>query len=142
MKSKERIDAVVALEAPDRVPVGPFLDMFGATYAGITKQEFIEDGNKRIQAVIKTAKEMGPWDISFMGENTSKALLLGAPTRVKWPGKDLDANDIHQFEEFEFMQPEDYDLMAKIGVTRFMANIAFRLYPELTMLEGIKVGGR
>ena len=139
MNSQERIDAVINLEAPDRVPIAPLLDHFAATYTGITKQDIIENWDMRQTALMKTAQDMGPWDMSFMGETIMEELLMGAPTRVRWPGRDLPADDIHQFDEFEFMTPEDYDLLVKIGLMRFLKNMAYRLHPELNFFKSAKM---
>ncbi|UCD84294.1 MAG: hypothetical protein JSU92_13610 [Deltaproteobacteria bacterium] len=137
MDSKERIEAVVALEAPDRVPVGPLLDHWAATYSGITKQEFMENGGKRIAAILKTMREVGPWDIAYMAETANPVLLMGAPARVHWPGRDLPPDEIHQFEEFELLKPDDYDLLLKDGLNRFLRRVAHRLYPDTGTLKGI-----
>lgn len=139
MKPKERIEAVVALEKPDRVPLAPLLDHFAARYAGITNQELVEDGNKRIKAVIKTAIELGPWDMTFMGEMANKVLLMGGPARLHLPGKELPPNEIHQFEEFELLTADDYVLLEKIGLVRFLREVGLRLYPHLKGLKGIKL---
>ena len=56
MNSFDRIKAVINLELPDRVPVGPLLDHFAATYAGITNAELMLDADKRIAAVLKTMR--------------------------------------------------------------------------------------
>lgn len=139
MNSKERINAVVALETPDRAPVGPLLDHYAATYTGITNQELIEDGKKRIEAVIKTAVELGPWDITFMGEMANLTLLMGGPARLYLPGKELGKNEIHQYEEFELLTPDDYDLFEKLGLFRFLREVGLRLYPHLKGWKGISM---
>jgi hypothetical protein len=140
MNARERIEAAIALEAPDRVPVGPWLDHFAATYADITKQELIEDGDKRIAAVLKTMHELGPWDITYMAENVSLPLLMAAPARVRRPGRELTPEEIHQFVEFELLTPEDYDFLIENGLMKFLRDVGLRLYPELGTLKGIKLG--
>ncbi len=140
MNSKERIDAVVALEKADRTPVAPLLDHFAATYCGITKEELMQNRQSRGEAFLKTMRELGPWDLTYLGETVIPALLYGAPARVLWPGKELPADEIHQFEEFELLQPEDYDLLIKIGLTRFLQNVAYRLHPELNVFKGAAMG--
>jgi len=140
MNSLERINAVVNLEAPDRVPVGPLLDHFAATYCGITKQEIMQNRKSRINSLLKTMNDLGPWDITFLGETIIPALLMGAPARVRWPGVDLPADEIHQFEEFELLSPEDYDLLVELGLIKFLRNVALRLYPDMTFFKGLKMG--
>ncbi len=134
--AKDRIAAAISLEAADRVPVGPLLDHFAATYCGITKQELIEDGAKRIAAVRKTMRELGPWDITFMAEMANHVLLMGGPARLKLPGHDLPADEIHQYEEFELLSPGDYDLLLRAGLTRFLRDVGLRLHPEMGGLRG------
>ena len=100
MNAKERIAAVVSLQKPDRVPVAPLLDHYAATYSGYTNAEIMMDGNKRIKAVIKTATELGPWDMTFLADTANAALLqMGVAIPVKLPGRDLPVNSIHQFQE-------------------------------------------
>jgi len=137
MKARERLAAALALEKADRVPVGPLLDHFAATYCGITKVEFMWDRPKRIAAILKTMRELGPWDIVFLGETVIPALLYGAPARIKWPGRDLPADEIHQFEEFELLTPADYDLLCSAGLTRFLRAVSRRLHPELSFIRGL-----
>lgn len=139
MKSHERIDAVIALDFPDRVPVAPLLDHFAATYTGITKAELMTDGDKRIEAVLKTMRELGPWDITFAAETSIADLLkFGVPIKLFLPGVELDKNEIHQLHEVEFFTLEDYDLLKRLGVFRFMWNVAGRLHPELKGLGALK----
>ncbi len=132
MNSFERIEAAISLKAPDRVPVGPLLDHFAATYTGITNAELMTDGDKRIDAVLKTMRELGPWDVTFVADTATETLLkLGLPIKLRLPGKDLDENEIHQLHEVEFLTLDDYDLLKRIGVFRFMWNVLGRLYPEM-----------
>jgi len=131
MNAKERINAVVNLEKPDRVPVGPLLDHFAATYAGISNAELMNDGAKRIAAVLKTMSELGPWDITFIADTANTTLLkIGVPAPLKLPGKDLEKDQVHQFAEYQFLSPEDYEFLVKKGFIRFMRKVAGRLYPE------------
>ncbi len=131
MNAKERIAATVALEAPDRVPVAPLLDHFAATYTGISNAQLMNDPDARAAAVLRTMRELGPWDMSFVADTANAALLKrGLPLRVRLPGKDLPENEIHQFEEFEFLQPEDYDLVIEKGYRPFIRDVLGRLYPE------------
>ena len=138
MNAKQRIAAVVALQMPDRVPVGPLLDHYAATYSGFTNAEIMMEGNKRIAAVIKTATELGPWDITFLADTANAFLLqLGVPIPIKLPGRDLPANSTHQFQETEFLTPEDYALLERKGVIRFMFAIMGRLNPKWKGLRGL-----
>ncbi len=137
MNSVQRIQAAVTLERADRIPVAPWLDHFAATYAGVPKDLFIQDNGTRFEAVLKTARELGPWDMTYLAENVSRTLIMAAPARVRWPGIDMPSDQVHQFEEFELLGPEDYDLFERRGLLRFLREVARRLYPRTGVLEGL-----
>ena len=120
------------------MPVAPLLDHFAATYSGYTNAEIMTDGDKRIEAVLKTMRELGPWDMTFLAD-TANALLLqvGVAIKLKLPGRDLPEDEIHQFEESEFLAPSDYDLLIEKGVVRFMYDCMKRQSPELAGPGGI-----
>ncbi len=139
MDSRQRIEAAIALEPVDRVPVSPWLGLFAASYTGISKQEFIFDADKRSAAVLRTAVELGPWDMTYMGENASEAMLLALPGRVYWPGVDLPDDEIYQVEEFELLSPDDYALLERIGLLRFLREVARRLHPEISVIQGLSL---
>lgn len=132
VSSKERIDAVVALEVPDRVPVGPLLDHYAAAYTGTSNADLMEDADKRIAAVLATMRDLGPWDLTFAAD-TARAIFLklGIPARIRFPGKDIPADEIHQVDEREVMTAEDYDFVIEAGAAQFQADFRARLYPEL-----------
>jgi len=138
MNSRQRIAAAVALEAPDRTPVAPLIDHFAAAYAGYTNAEIMADAEKRIAAVLKTMAGLGPWEMTFAADTANTLLLqVGVPARLKLPGRDLPADLVHQFEETEFLTPEDYDLLAQLGLVRFMHRVMSRLSPELSGPGGV-----
>lgn len=131
MNARERIAAVLALEAPDRVPVGPLLDHFAATYTGISNARLMNDPDARAAAVLQTMRELGPWDLTFLADTANAAILKrGIPLRIRLPGKELPENEIHQFEEIELLQPEDYDRVIELGFLPFTRDVLARLYPE------------
>jgi hypothetical protein len=137
MNARERIAAVVGLQKPDRVPVAPLLDHYAATYAGYTNAEIMMDGHKRIEAVIKTATELGPWDMTFLADTANAVLLqMGVPIPIKLPGRDLPANVTHQFQETELLTPDDYDLLERKGMILFMMDVMARLNPAWKGLRG------
>ena len=138
MNSRERIAAVVALEQPDRVPLAPLIDHFAATYAGISNAELMDDGDQRIAAVLKTMRELGPWDMTFIADTANAYLLkMGVLARLRLPGHELPENEIHQFVETEFLKPEDYDLLIRLGFFRFMMAVTGRNHPELVGIGNI-----
>ncbi|HEY9160405.1 MAG TPA: uroporphyrinogen decarboxylase family protein [Desulfomonilia bacterium] len=137
MNARQRIDAVLALQKPDRVPVAPLLDHYAATYSGYTNAEIMTQGDKRITAIIKTATELGPWDMTFLADTANAVLLqMGVAAKIKIPGRDLPENAVHQFEETEFLTPDDYSLLAHKGTVPFLMEVMGRLNPAWKGLRG------
>jgi len=139
MNASERIEAVLSLEKPDRVPVSPLLDHWAATYTGITNAELMADPEKRIRAVLKTAGGFR-WDMTYIADTVNGDLLrFGVPARLKQPGVDLPENSIHQFDEKGFMTVEDYDLLESRGLLPLMDTLLGRIYPK-TPLDSAMAG--
>ncbi len=138
MNSRQRIEAAVALEAPDRVPLAPLLDHFASTHAGITKAVLMHDRAARRRAILKCLRELGPWDMSFMAETVIPEYMAMAPARVLYPGRELPDDEIHQFEEFELLSAEDYDNLERLGFNRFLIEVSSRLNPGMSMWKGAR----
>lgn len=137
MDSTSRIQAAIALERTDRIPVAPWLGLYAATYTGLSKRDFIFSDRKRHAAIVKTAVDLGPWDMTYMGENASELMLLAAPARIHWPGIELPDDEVHQVEEFELLRPDDYALFERIGLLRFLREMALRQYPSIPVPKGM-----
>jgi len=110
MNSEERLQCAIRLEKPDRVPVAPMIYYFAANYAGISMHELWSDWKKYEYAIKRCYFELGPWDIyynicPFSPVAYQSCLLM----KVKYPGVDLDPDNICQFDEYEMMREEDYD---------------------------------
>jgi len=132
MNSAERIDAVVRLGVPDRVPLAPLLDHFAATYAGISHHELMYDPDKRIAAIIKVMEELGPWDMTYLADTANGPLLeAGLPLKMMRPGYELPADEIHQFVEKPVMEVSDYDRVVEVGFGRFRDELLARIHPDL-----------
>ncbi|OGP59034.1 MAG: hypothetical protein A2V67_08505 [Deltaproteobacteria bacterium RBG_13_61_14] len=110
MSSEERLQAAIRLEPPDRVPVAPMIYYFAAFYAGITVHELWSDWKKYELAIQKCFRELGPWDIYYnICPYSPEAYQACLMMKVKYPGVDLEPDNICQFDEYEMMLPEDYD---------------------------------
>ena len=132
MNSAERIDAVIRLEVPDRVPLAPLLDHFAATYAGISHHELMYDPDKRIAAILKTMQELGPWDMTYLAETANGPLLeVGLPLKMMRPGYELSADEIHQFVEESVMEVSDYDRVLEVGFPQFREELLHRINPDV-----------
>jgi len=143
MTSEERLQAAIRCERPDRVPVAPMIYYFAAFYAGITVHELWSDWRKYEMAIQKCFKELGPWDIYYnicpVSPTAYQACLM---MKVKYPGKDLEPDNICQFEEYEMMQPEDYDWILSYGGPEFKLfmdhtlHILAKFMPEYAREDG------
>ena len=110
---------------------------FAANYAGISQHELWSDWSRYEYAIKKCFTELGPWDIYYnicpVSPAAYQACLL---MKVKYPGKDLPEDSICQFDEYEVMQPEDYDWilnyqgMESLIYMRHSARIMSRFMPE------------
>ena len=108
----QRVEDVVQLRVPDRVPVAPIFQYFYAKYGGITHKEAHYDYGKWSTAVKKTAVDFQPDLIQ-----NPRHLIL-APgllmemvdlKEIKWPGHGVSENYSFQFVEGEYMKAEEYD---------------------------------
>jgi len=108
----QRVEDVVQLRVPDRVPVVPTFQYFYAKYGGITSKQAHYDYDKWSMAVKKTAVDFQPDLIQ-----NPRHLIL-APgllmemvdlREIKWPGHGVSENYSFQFVEGEYMKAEEYD---------------------------------
>ena len=117
MTPKQRIDAAIRLEKPDRVPVIPLTTNVSAAHAGITMRKFYEDPQACMDAQRKAFLDLGGFDAMLMAGPFSPDLFKsGAPVRVRVPGKELQDDEVMQIDESQpLMLAEDYDIIASRG---------------------------
>ncbi|MGD9032524.1 MAG: uroporphyrinogen decarboxylase family protein [Desulfobacteraceae bacterium] len=122
MRRKERVDAAIALEKPDRVPVMPLMISFPIRHKGMTQAEAWRDLDKAFQATVDTFDELGGFDI-LAKTNIYWPMLGGrfanAPVRNLIPGRELPENALAQIQERELFTREDYDRIASLGWNAF-----------------------
>jgi len=135
---EKRLNLAIRLEHLEHVPVAPMIYYFAAKYAGITVYELWSDWSKYEYAIKKCFLELGPWDIyynicPFSPIGYQACLLM----KVKYPGLELDPDNICQFDEREMMKSEDYDwILSRHGpeflvYIRHTAHILSKFIPEL-----------
>ena len=92
MSRKERFDAVVALEMPDRVPVMPLMTAFAVRSQGLTQAEAWRDLDKGFKAMLDTFNDLGGFDRLYK-PNLYWPMIGGrfcsGPVRALIPGKQL-----------------------------------------------------
>jgi len=122
MSRKERFEAVVALEKPDRVPVMPLMTAFAVRAQGMTQGEAWRDVDKGFKAMLDTFNDLGGFDRLYK-PNLFWPLIggrfCGAPVRTLIPGRQLPEDALNQIDERELFSRDDYDKMAALGWNGF-----------------------
>lgn len=117
MTPQERVQTVVSLKKPDRVPVIPMMgSFFSARHAGLTMKEFVGDVKKGTQAEIQTFLDYGLRDMPHTSNPLNELAFQDAILQyMKLPGRELPDDVIWQFNEQEVMKAEDYDSVIEHG---------------------------
>jgi Uroporphyrinogen decarboxylase (URO-D) len=117
MTPLERVETVVSLKKPDRVPVIPMMgSFFSARHAGVPMNEFVVDLEKGVQAEIQTFLDFGLRDMPHTSNPLNEIAFQDAILQyMKLPGRELPNDSIWQFYEQEVMKVEDYDSVIEHG---------------------------
>lgn len=122
MTRRERVEAAIALEIPDRVPVMPLMFSFQFRHRGMNYVEAWRDLDKAFQATLDTFDDLGGFDI-LPKTNMYWPLLGGrfsqAPMRALIPGKQLPEDSWIQIDERGLFSRDDYDRIASVGWNAF-----------------------
>ena len=135
MTPRERVRAVIDLQEPDRVPCAMTFGHFVARHAGIAMADFLMDADLQASLRNEVFDELGGVDLVMLTQPdmfTDRAAALSViPMRMKMPGKDIPADSIPQFDEFELMPVEGYDGVRKKGWARYVQEVLVtRAYPD------------
>lgn len=123
MTSEERLQAVINIQVPDRVPVSPRIYYFAAQYAGVDNAD-LYDPTTWNDAINKCFRDLGPWDFyAPWNFYHVEVLSLIFPMKVLEPGIGLPRDAIHQYLEEEIMEFEDYQWIMKMA--RQIPDLAF-----------------
>jgi len=106
-----RFENAIKLQPADRVPIVISFAFFAAKYAGYTPAEVMFDGDKMMQAWVKTYTDFqtdasnNPFGLHFTG-----ALVEALDYKqLRIPGRGIDENHCYQFVENEYMKAKEYD---------------------------------
>ncbi len=130
MTSRERIDAAIALQPVDRVPIIPNIDIFSPRYQGVKMAQIVRDLDLARDVMIKTFDDFGGWDAAFFAGGMMSDIgwaMFGMSSKL--PGYHLGEDELWQLDEKEIMKVEDYDFIIQNG---FNAYLGF-VYPRLGM---------
>lgn len=113
MTAEQRLETVIGLGTPDRVPVAPMIYYFAAQYAKITVYELWSNPTKYEYAINKCFNELGPWDVYYpINPINPEAYTFILPMKIKYPGIDLPADEICQVIEEEVISADEYETFA------------------------------
>jgi len=122
MSRKERFEAVLALQRPDRVPVMPLMTAFAVRAQGLTQGEAWRDVDKGFKAMLDTFNDLGGFDRLYKPNLYWPMIggrFCGAPVRVLIPGRQLPEDALNQIDEKELFSRDDYDKLAALGWNAF-----------------------
>ncbi len=132
MKPEERVDAAIALQPIDRVPVVPMMDFFCARQKGVELANFITDGDLGRDLLEQIFFEYGGWDMTFFGTTLNEfAWTLTLLVPIKIPGRELPRDTQWQFDEHEVMTIDDYDFITEHGWMPFWGAMFPRIRPHM-----------
>jgi hypothetical protein len=105
------IDAICLERTPDRVPVCTTMGFFPAWHAGLTPYDAMHDAERAFEAWYRYNLEFQPDAAIGPGLNTVPAAALEALDlrQYSWPGHGVSREFGYQFNEAEYMLPEEYD---------------------------------
>lgn len=105
----KRIEDVIQLKIPDRVPVALSLGYFPAKYGGITCADAFYSPAKWKEAAKKTVVDFAPDAYIGIGPDSGYALEALDFRQMVWPGHGTSPDHTHQFVEDEYMKADEYD---------------------------------
>lgn len=142
---EKRVETVIGLGVPDRVPIVISFSFFPAKYTGITCADAFYEPAKWRRAVLKTAADFTP-DMCFLAGPVPGAALEALDFKqIMWPGHGLSPYLSFQFVEGEYMLADEYDAflydtsdyMIRTYLPRVCGTLAsFKSLPSLSLLWG------
>ncbi|HBB61356.1 MAG: hypothetical protein MR581_02985 [Lachnospiraceae bacterium] len=138
----ERIEAAVALEPVDKVPVISGLAAVAAPMTHTNVSDFLKDMELNCTCNIEATKMLGNVD----GVQTTLSSPEGLPTlwlsNIGVPGEDIPDNQLWQVKEKELMTQEDYDIILRDGFEPwYLKFMKEKLRDPLTRMKPIAAYG-
>lgn len=105
------IDVIELEKAPDRVPVLAKMGFYPAYRAGLTPYDAMNDTDRALEAWFRATIELQPDGLISPVHNTmpAKAFEILDYRLYDWPGHNLPEDAGYQYNEDEYMEPEEYD---------------------------------
>lgn len=150
MTPVERIQAAIALQPVDRVPITPKIDTsYAARSHGVKIAEVVKNADRGREVLVQTFEDMGGFDAApIAGMNDLGFGMMGMITKL--PGYHLGENELWQLDEQAIMQPEDYDFVTQNGWNAYLGMAYGRVWerghmpvpPEKFMDRLMETGAR
>jgi len=126
LTAKERLNTVIRLEKPDRVPISLMLYHFAPIHANVKMSEYMSRPKVYMEVMRNLWKELGPWDIYYNINPISRLTYSYVMMmRALWPGIELKENEMAQTDEIEYMFSEDYDNI--LNASPILSDLKYRL---------------
>ena len=129
---------VVELRRPVRVPVSPWAGLFPVRSAGMTAREAYYDHERLAQSLVDYHRTYRPdTQASFMTLVPGKVLELLDYRMYDWPGHGTDDDSGYQFNEAEYMQADEYALLATDPSAFWQSRHLPRMFGALEPMRGL-----
>jgi hypothetical protein len=125
-------DSIELKKPPDRVPVYPMIGFFPAYYTGFTPEDMMYDYDKLRMSYKKYVLDFAP--------DAHSGLVVASPGKFyeildyklySWPGHGVAPQYPYQFNEGEYMRPDEYDTLIQ-DPSYFFGSIYFpRIFGSL-----------
>jgi hypothetical protein len=132
----KRIDDVIAMRKPDKVPICVGFSFFAAKYAGITAKDLMYDPEKAGKAGWKVIRDFEPDMVQGPYDRLLGPMLdILQCTQARWPGGTLPDNIPFQYMEKEYMTTDEYDHLLSDPSDFIVRRLWPRIFGSLKGLE-------
>lgn len=115
MSAEERLQRVIRLEKPDRVPSCMMIYNYAPFHAKIKISDYIRRHDTYMRVMHQVYSDIGPWDIYWNMNPMSRLWLsYSVMMRYLYPGDELSDHEMMKADEIEYMHPEDYEWILQL----------------------------
>lgn len=126
---QRRLNDVIALRVPDRVPVVYFSMFWHAAYGGHTIREVMYDYDLAARLIMKAINDLQPDCVGSPFANSAIGPILDQVgyRQLRWPSHGTSDNSAYQYIDSELMKPDEYDLYLEdptyFWLTRYLPRV-------------------
>ena len=119
-----RLETVISMGIPDRVPSVPLIAQFALRYRGVPQSDGYRNPQTTNKALVETFDALGGWDgqlaANLIWVNSSWR-ISSAPMPMRVPGRQAGEHEPLQAVEMEIFTKEDYETIIGRGWNGFLA---------------------